>query len=95
MGKYKRLKITKPETGPIEASLVDIEVEDKSKLYPRVRNIFNENQPNYESEGIVFVNPNKFIRVKIVLNQLQKLTTMKTQSLRLRMMVLLQLRSKK
>ena len=73
-GKYKRLKITQSETGPIEASLVDIEVDDKAKLYPRVRNIFNENQSSYESEGIVYVNPNKFIRVKIVLHQIQKLT---------------------
>ena len=68
------MKITQSETRPIEASLVDIEVDDKAKLYPRVRNIFNENQSSYESEGIVYVNPNKFNRVKIVLHQIQKLT---------------------
>ena len=73
-GKYKRIKISNNETGPIEAALVDVEETDKGILYPRIRNIFNENLPKYESEGTVFVNPNKFIRVKIVLDHIQKVT---------------------
>ena len=33
-GKYKRIKISNNETGPIEAALVDVEETDKGILYP-------------------------------------------------------------
>ena len=46
----------------------------KAKLYPRVRNKFNVNKPIYESEGTVYVNLNTFIRVKMVLDEIQRLT---------------------
>ena len=35
---------------------------------------FNENQAIYESQGAVFVNPNNFIRVKMVLEEILRLT---------------------
>ena len=73
-GKFKRIKIMENEAGPIEASLVDDDGNEKAKLFPRVRNKFNENDAVYESEGAVFVNPNTFIRVKIVLKEILKLT---------------------
>jgi hypothetical protein len=73
-GKFKKIKIMENEAGPIEASLVNDDGSKKAKLFPRVRNTFNENEPVYESEGAVFVNPNTFIRVKIVLEEILKLT---------------------
>ena len=73
-GKFKRIKIMENEAGPIEASLVDDDGNKKAKLFPHVRNKFNENDAVYESEGAVFVNPNTFIRVKIVLEEILKLT---------------------
>ena len=46
----------------------------KAKLYPRVRNNFNENQPMYRSQGTILANPNTFARVKLVLRGIKKLT---------------------
>ena len=73
-GNYKRLKLSTNETGLIEASLVDSISPKKKKLYPHVRNKFNENDAIYESQGAYFVNPNNFIRVKMTLEEILKLT---------------------
>ena len=62
------------ETGPIEVLLTDTDLKTKSDLFPRIRNIFNENKPIYVSQGITYVNPNSFIRVKMVLDEIQTLT---------------------
>ena len=69
---YNRLKIMDSEPGPIEVSLVELDRKTKAKLYPRVRNKFNVNKPIYESQGTVYVNPNTFIRVKMVLDEIQR-----------------------
>ena len=72
---FKRIKIMKPEVGLIEACLVDeSSAAKKAELFPRVRNKFNENHAIYESQGAVFVNPNNFIRVKMVLEEILRLT---------------------
>ena len=71
---YKKLKIMDNQTGPIEVCLTEIDKKTKSTLYPNVRNKYNENKPVYESQGTVYVNPNNFIRVKMVLEEIQKLT---------------------
>ena len=71
---YKKLKVMDNEAGPIEVCLVEADKKTKAKLYPQVRNIYNENRPIYRSQGTVFVNPNTFIRVKMVLEEIQKLT---------------------
>ena len=73
-GTFKKLKVFENDTGPVQVALVDIGKNDKSKLYPSVRNKFNENVAMYRSQGIVFVNPNNFIRVKMTLEEIQKLT---------------------
>ena len=56
----------------------DILIEDakvsKAKIYPRVRNQFNENPPIYRSQGMILANPNTFPRVKLVLRGIKNLT---------------------
>ena len=47
---------------------------DKKKLFPRIRNTYNENTPIYESDGCVFVNPNTFDRLVLVFECIQKKT---------------------
>ena len=73
---YKRLKLTDSECGPLEAALIDIDPITKAQLYPRVRNKYNDHTAIYESEGTTFVNPNNFIRVKLVLEDIQKRSKM-------------------
>ena len=51
-----------------------IDKNDKKKLFPRIRNNFNENPPIYESDGCVFVNPNTFERLVLVFECIQKKT---------------------
>ena len=46
----------------------------KAKIYPRVRNQFNENPPIYRSQGMILANPNTFSRVKQVLQGIKDLT---------------------
>ena len=58
-----------------EILISDIDVKmSKAKLYPRVRNRFNENQALYISQGTIFANPNSFSRVKFVLRGIKGLT---------------------
>ena len=76
-GDYKRLKIMENDGGPIEVLLTDIDTDTKSKLFPQMRNIFNENKAIYESQGITYVKPNKFIRVKLVFDEIQRITNTK------------------
>ena len=57
----------------------------KAKIYPRVRNQFNENPPIYRSQGIL-ANPNSFPTVKLVLWGIKDLTdTSKVHKFTLRM----------
>ena len=51
-----------------------VDKKDKKKLFPRIRNSFNENLPIYESDGCVFVNPNTFERLVLVFECIQKKT---------------------
>ena len=71
---FMKMKIIEKETGPIEVLITDTDLKTKSDLFPRMRNVFNENKPIYVSQGITYVNPNSFIRVKMVLDEIQTLT---------------------
>ena len=73
-GTFKRLKIMEMEAGPIEVFLTEADTKTKSDIFPRMRNKFNENKPVYESQGTTYVNPNTFIRVKMVFDEIQRLT---------------------
>ena len=50
------------------------EKRDKSVLFPHVRNISNYNTPVYESEGCIFINPNRFDRLVKVFEDIQQKT---------------------
>ena len=49
-------------------------VKNKQILFPQVRNIDQENDPIYETEKCVYVNPNSFERVEKVFEEVQKRT---------------------
>ena len=59
---------------PASVFITQIDKKDKSKLFPKIRNHLNPNQPIYESEGCLFVNPNTFDRLVMVFEEIQKKT---------------------
>ena len=61
-------------TYPNTAFITQVDKNDKKKIFPRIRNNFNENQPIYESDGCIFVNPNTFERLVLVFECIQKKT---------------------
>ena len=50
------------------------DIKSKATLYPRVRNLMNENDSVYHSQGMVLANPNTFPRVKLVMRKIKELT---------------------
>ena len=59
---------------PTNSSSLIEKVKDKQILFPQVRNIDQENDPIYETEKCVYVNPNSFERVEKVFEEVQKRT---------------------
>ena len=59
---------------PLSVFITPMDRKDKSKLFPKIRNHMNPNQPVYESEGCLFVNPNTFDRLVMVFEEIQKKT---------------------
>ena len=59
---------------PQSVFITPMDKKDKSKLFPKIRNHLNPNQPVYESEGCLYVNPNTFDRLVMVFEEIQKKT---------------------